>query len=526
MKQPGSRRITTAAVRSCVLAAALLLCPLAARPQEQAPAETTLSPALERDVADAVSASLDPDLHPRPRANRLAEVGRHRLERPIASGDNWEACPLYCPHYLPKLHPELNLDQMCREDYLNSSLLFQRGTENPFAIALQEFQTLTTSASERRERLALGLAYAYLNRHCADWPSDTVRALLTRRQYLTSQVAVDLLAPVALKLLPESLTAIAPQPGQEPVDVRVFTNASYDSTSSVEAMLRNAGARGLKAVAVADRDRIDGAQLARRVAERLKAEDKLPRDFVVIPGEVVETPTGQVLSLFTDDQLASGVTMDRTIGAIHAQGGLAYLLHPGELGGPERLERLPFDGYLIQPDMFEMFRTLSLLNDPRFADKPGLTASNSPFSATVGLPYIVVESAEVSEPALREAMRARKVSASGGLYLPWMTVASFPPAARFSSLLNRYFTIHRYAELHLAAQLGADSVSLSTSWDDEIRSMMGLTGMPGGIRTLVAGSSPLLHSPHLGFIAAEYSYFRIGYDRPTDTAFLQATIAW
>jgi hypothetical protein len=519
--------VTTRSVVAMMVGAVLAVC-FGKMPAAQAdmPREAVVGEGFLADVSDCIGDRLEKWPRREGLEALLAEHRAVQLERPLDSGLSWGASPLYCPHYWPTLYPGANLDELCGRDFYESPALYQRGTQNPFVIAREQFQQLWEDAEERRERLPWGAAFAALHRDGDEWATDTILAMLKRPQYLRTEVVADIAAPIVARLLPESLTQVAAGEGQVPVDVRVFSNVSYDSAASVERTLKVAAGRGIRAVAVADRGRLDGAQLARRTAERLKAEGKLPPDFVVIPGEVVCSHVGPVLALFVDDPIPDGMTMAATLQAIHDQGGLAYLVHPGEPGGPERLERLPFDGYLLQPDMFEMFRTLFMMNDPRYADKPALTASNALASGTAGLPYVLVECERLSPDALQQALRERKVTAAGALYLPWMALASFRPMARGARLLNHYFDLHRWAEHTLARKIGAGTISLSTSWDAEVRGMMRLNGMPDGIRDLLAGSSPLLRRPRLGYVVAEYSWFRVGYDRGTDTAFLEASVTW
>jgi hypothetical protein len=490
------------------------------------PAEAVVSAGFAPALHDEISSRLDKTAIETGLAALLRERRAPTLRRPLDSGLSWGASALYCPHYWPTLYPGANLDQLCGSDYYQSQQLYQRNSENPFVIAREQFMALADSSDERMDRLPWGAAYAALHRSGAEWATDTTLALLKRPQYLRAEVFADLAAPIVERFLPQSLTSVEAGEGQVPVDVRVFSNVSYDSVASAERTLLTAAGRGIRAIAIADRSRLDGAQATARTAERLKSEGRLPRDFVVIPGQVVYSHAGAVLALFVDDPILDGMTMATTLEAIHSQGGLAYLLHPGEPGGPERLERLPFDGYLLQPDMFEMFRTLFLMYDPRYIDKPGLTASNALASGTAGLPYVLVDCERLSADSLRQAMRERKVAAAGALYLPWMALASFRPMARGAQLLNNYFLLHRWAESTVARRIGAGTISISTSWDAEVREMMNLNGLPDGIRDLLDGSSPLLHRPHLGYVVAEYAFFRVGYDRNSDTAFLEASLTW
>ena len=467
--------------------------------------------------------------------NNLGETAAHarggpvaslRLQSPIDHGYGFGTSALYCPSFLPDLYPEANLGQMCEEDFYSSPWLTQRWRFNPFFIARAQVELLDSDADERARRLAWAAAYAYLNRRSYEWATDSLLSVLKDPGHLRDDVLADFLGSFLLPRLPDALTEISPPDGQIAVDLRVSSNISYDSVASVERIIREAARRGLKAIAFADRSRIDGWQKAQRIAARLQREREIPADFLVIPGQVVYTHSGPVLALFTTDHIPDGMTMKRVIETIHGEDGLAFMLHPGVTGGPERLLKFDFDGYVIQPIMFEMFRVLSLLNDPRYGDRLPITASQSPYARLAGQPYTLVETDEVSLPAIKRALKEHKAYAAGEVYLPWMTVASYPPLAKFSRFLNRYYTLHSYAETRIARAVGADSLMFSTSWDREVRSMIGLAKMPDGVRDLFDGSSPFLEDPQLLWVAAEYGPFRIGYDDRTDQAFLQARWTW
>lgn len=485
-----------------------------------------LSPSLLRELSEQAEKAPGRQLVDSGLPRWPTDAVRFSRHHPIDAAYDYGTSALYCPGYLPGLYPGKNLDELCGEQMFDSPWLVQRRRYNPFVIAREQLDLLVGDARQRRERLAWGALYAYIHRGCDEWAADTALAMLNTESTLRQEVLVDLGAPWVGAHLPGALTTISPPEGQVAVDVRVQSNVSYDSVASIERILRKSAERGINAICVADRSRIEGYQKAERVARRLKREGKLAHDLLIIPGQVAYSHTGAVLSLFTTSIIPDNLTMDRTVRLIHREGGLAYLVHPGVPGGPERLAKLDFDGYLIQPSMFEMFRMLSIINEPEYAQKTGLTASNSPYSGTVGLPYTLVEAEEVSLKAIKKGLKDHKAYAAGDVYLPWVTLASWPPMANVSRFLNRYFLIHRYAETELSRYLGADSVIVSTSWDREVRSMMGLAHMPNGVSDIINGHSPLLDAPELVRITAEYSFFRIGYDRPSDTAFIQATIAW
>jgi len=488
--------------------------------------EARLSAGLARALSTAMPASARVSLDSVEPSRWPEGFGNHSWEAPLDYGLDGGTRALYCPGYLPSLYPEKNLGQLCGDEFYSSRWFLQRREYNPFRIAREEFELLSHDRDELLQRTLWGLGYAYIHRDCEEWLSDTALAMLARASSLEREVVVDVAAPPLLGLLPETMVRADPQEGQVAVDIRAFSTLSYDSVASIERSMRTAAARGIQAICFADRDRHDAGQKARRVAERLKRERKLPQDFLIIPGQVVYTQSGPILSLFTREIIPASMTMAATLRDIHREGGLAYLVHPGVPGGPERLANMDFDGYLMQPSMFEMFRMLSVINDAAYADKPGLTGSSAKFSGTAGLPYTLVEAEEVSLEAIKEGLAQGKASAAGELYLPWMAAASYGPVAEFDRFLNRYFRIHRYAETRLANYLGADSVTLHTTWDHEIRRLMGITGAPGGIVRVLDGTSPLLDGPEVTIIAAEYSFFRIGYDERSDTAFLEARISW
>lgn len=452
--------------------------------------------------------------------------GQYAEQSPIDQAYRFGTSPMYCPSFLPELYPGLNLGQMCEDEFYSSPRLLQRNAYNPFDLAREEFEKLARDEVKRNQRLALAAAYAYLHRDCDEWATDTLLAMLARSRFIRDEVVVDALADLALPMLPQNLVTATPPEGQIAVDLRALSNVSYDSVASIERTIKVAAKRGIKAMAIADRSSIHGWQKAQRVAARLKQERQIPEDFLIITGQVIYTHLGPVLALFTTDFVPDNMTMERTLALIRDEDGLAFLLHPGVAGGPERLLKFDFDGYVLQPRMFEMFRVLSLINDPRYAGRVAITASNAEFSGTAGLPYTLIETDEVSPEGIKRAIRGGKAYAAGDLYLPWMTLASYPPVSKVSRVLNSYFTVHQCAETWVARAIGADSLSLSTSWDNEIRTMMGIAGMPGGISDIIEGASPLTRLPRIRVIAAEYSVFRIGYDTGRDEGFVTATLAW
>jgi hypothetical protein len=155
------------------------------------------------------------------------------------------------------------------------------------------------------------------------------------------------------------------------VDLHMHTSWSFDCTIDPAELVDHAEAEGLGAIAVTDHNVFGGA---------LETAD-LARDraLVVIPGEEVKTDgQGEVIGLFLEQEIPSGMSFADTIAAIREQGGLVYLPHPFDrmhsIPEPATLHR-----HLADIDVFEVYNARLLFdaqNDEalRFARKYDLIA--------------------------------------------------------------------------------------------------------------------------------------------------------
>jgi len=445
---------------------------------------------------------------------------------PLDTGRQWRMSAQICPGFLPEIYPGRSWDEMCGQCYLTSPWLEQRGWANPFRIAAEEVQRCNQDKDAAWQRALLAAAYWWTYRDHPTVGEDTLLAALGRQQYQFRELLVEHIAPKVVALLPAMITEVAVGEHEVAVDLRVESNTSFDSTTSVESLLLHAAKRGLGAVVIADRNRIDGAQRAQRIADRLQAAGKLPVDFRVIIGEYIDTTSGGVLGLFLNSWVPEGMTMGKTVEMIHDHDGLAVLAHPGVAGGPRVLRQMPFDGYLIQADFFEMFRTLQILYDPQLAHKPALYASNSPYGAVVGLPFTAIEASDNTTEGLRRALAEGRAYAAGGTYLPWMMASTMKPIGQIETMLNHYFVGHDKLEEQLQQLVKADNVILRTSWDRELQGWMGLGWLGKGIRQIGDHSSPLLGLPRLERVALEYSYFQLSYSNDEDLFSVRARYIW
>jgi predicted metal-dependent phosphoesterase TrpH len=142
------------------------------------------------------------------------------------------------------------------------------------------------------------------------------------------------------------------------VDLHMHTDHSTDCATPVEVLLETARDRGLGAIAITDHNEVSGALEARRIAAELG-------DIEVIVAEEVKTAEqGEVIGLFLEEKIPKGMTMEATIAAIRAQGGLVYVPHPFD-----RFHSVPDYEHLL--DIVEEIDILEVFN-PRVA----LTAFN------------------------------------------------------------------------------------------------------------------------------------------------------
>ena len=119
--------------------------------------------------------------------------------------------------------------------------------------------------------------------------------------------------------MPSPFEGSAEGPDRAFIDLHCHTSASFDSLASPGAVVRAAAARGLTHLAVTDHDSIDGA---------LRARDLAPDGLTVIVGEEVKTADGDLVAIFIEKLVPSGLSAAETIAAIREQGGLVGVPHP------------------------------------------------------------------------------------------------------------------------------------------------------------------------------------------------------
>jgi len=207
-------------------------------------------------------------------------------------------------------------------------------------------------------------------------------------------------------------------------DLHLHTSWSFDCAVHPIELVERAVAEGLGAIAVTDHNVFGGALET--------VEEAAGRDLIVIAGEEVKTAEqGEVIGLFLEREIPSGMSFPETLAAIREQNGLVYLPHPFDrmhtIPDPATLHR-----HLADIDVLEVYNARLLFeahNDEalRFARKYDLTmGAGSDAHVLQGLGTGVVRMRSFADPeefliSLRSAEILRRPKSLAYLQsLKWM----------------------------------------------------------------------------------------------------------
>jgi predicted metal-dependent phosphoesterase TrpH/glycosyltransferase involved in cell wall biosynthesis len=196
------------------------------------------------------------------------------------------------------------------------------------------------------------------------------------------------------------------------VDLHMHTDHSSDCATPAATLIAAAKAAGLDAIAITDHNEVSGAHEARELAERDGGIQ------VIVAEEVKTADQGEVIGLFIEEKIPKGMTLEETIAAIRAQGGLVYVPHPFD-----RMHSVPDYEHLLavveDVDAIEVFNprvAFSAFNEEaaRFAEKYRIVAgagSDSHVAAGLGSVKIRMRAFDGPEEfleSLRDADIVRK----------------------------------------------------------------------------------------------------------------------
>ncbi len=220
------------------------------------------------------------------------------------------------------------------------------------------------------------------------------------------------------------------------VDLHMHTDHSHDCATPVEALLAAARDRGLGAIAITDHNEISGAHEAAAKAAGYGVK-------VIVAEEVKTAHQGEVIGLFLTERIPRGLSLEETVAAIKAQGGLVYVPHPFD-----RLHSIPDYEHLLgivdDVDAIEVFNprvALPAFNEEaqRFAAKyriVGGAGSDSHVAQGLGNVRIRMRDFDGPQEFLESLREADIVGRPSSLYyvgvqaLKFLQTKAVPPPAR------------------------------------------------------------------------------------------------
>jgi len=148
-------------------------------------------------------------------------------------------------------------------------------------------------------------------------------------------------------------------------DLHIHTEFSMDCTTPLDKIVERCLELDISCIAIADHGTIEGALKLREIAP-----------FTVITAEEILTPNGEVMGMFLEESIPSGISVSEAISEIRAQNGYICVPHPFDIFRPSALGSKILDEIADQIDIIEVFnaRTLPFKNQERanaFAEKYG-----------------------------------------------------------------------------------------------------------------------------------------------------------
>ncbi|MCC7119672.1 MAG: PHP domain-containing protein [Anaerolineales bacterium] len=185
------------------------------------------------------------------------------------------------------------------------------------------------------------------------------------------------------------------------VEFHCHTNASKDSLTKPEDLIRVARKKGIERLMITDHNSIAGAKAAALLDPEL-----------VIVGEEIMTTRGELLASFVQEEIPAGLSPQETLRRLKAQGAFISVSHPfdrfrnGAWHEEDLLEILP------EVDAIEVFNARCMFPQFNrrakwFAEKhnlPGTVGSDAHAAFEVGQALLVLEPFSTPE-GLRQVLR-------------------------------------------------------------------------------------------------------------------------
>jgi predicted metal-dependent phosphoesterase TrpH len=155
------------------------------------------------------------------------------------------------------------------------------------------------------------------------------------------------------------------------LEFHCHTNASKDSLTRPEDLVKAARKKGLDRLVITDHNSIAGAVAAQRLDPEL-----------VIVGEEIMTTRGEILAAYVTEEIPAGLTPLETIRILREQGAFISVSHPFDAwrkGGWKEMDLLEIIPHV---DAIEIFNSRCM--DPRFNQRAMTFAEKHNLPGTVG----------------------------------------------------------------------------------------------------------------------------------------------
>jgi len=168
-------------------------------------------------------------------------------------------------------------------------------------------------------------------------------------------------------------------------DLHIHTEYSMDCNTPLEKIINRCLETGINCIAVSDHGTAEGA---------IKLKSMAP--FTVIVAEEIDTPHGEIMGMFLQESIPSGLSVEQTLARIRAQGGLVCIPHPFDTFRQSALDGRIIETIVDQIDIIEVFNSRSplLRSSTRadlFAEKYGIrksAGSDAHTTSEIGNAYV------------------------------------------------------------------------------------------------------------------------------------------
>jgi predicted metal-dependent phosphoesterase TrpH len=168
-------------------------------------------------------------------------------------------------------------------------------------------------------------------------------------------------------------------------DFHVHTASSMDCSTKIEEIISRCQETGINCVTIADHDAVEGAMKLQKLAP-----------FRVIVAEEILTPQGEIMGMFLQERIPSGVSVQQAVSRIKDQGGLVCLPHPFDTFRGLKMEDKELRELAEHVDVVELFNARSTLlrcytKARDFAAKygiPGTAGSDAHSAVEIGNTYV------------------------------------------------------------------------------------------------------------------------------------------